>query len=236
MKLQRQKRMENTLSHETEFQIPSHWIEAAKIATKVLDNFKDKVSLDNFLTWNRYTKYTYFIPRKIPIYVIVKHTKHWLAECLTEPKEYCYIKININDTTLTSSDFYFYKTVFGTLIHELIHFFQENLGLENDLSSKEKKKLVLVGNCFKQDKQSFLYATNWNEMDAELGSYFIQHNFQVPTLKQLIQYFNDWYYDEILAKCIGTYVYDYFFGDKKKLKLRSDLFDGKIKFDYKLFL
>lgn len=236
MKSQKQKRTENTTSRETEFIVPSHWIDAAKIAAKVLDNFKSKVTLDKFLTWNQYTKYEYFVVRKIPIYIAIRHTKHWLAECSVEHKQSGYIKININDTTLTDVEDYFYQTVCGTLIHELIHFFQDSLGLEDKLPARERKKLILNGNSFNQAKNSFLYATNWVEMDAELGSYFIQHNFKVPTLKQLIQYFNDWYTDTELANAIGYYVYDYFLGSKTKVKLRSDLFDNKIKFDCNLFL
>lgn len=235
MKSQKQKRTENTTSREAEFIVPSHWIEAAKIAAKVLDNFKSKVTLDKFLTWNQYTKYEYFVTRKVPIYIAIRHTKHWLAECLTEPGQSGYIKINVNDTTIIDSEDYFYQTVFGTLIHELIHFFQDSLGLEDKLPARERKKLMLNGNSFNRAKNSFLYATNWVEMDAELGSYFIQHNFKVPTLKQLIQYFQDWYHDDNLAECIGTYTYDYFFGSKKLLKLRSKLFDGKIKFDPECF-
>lgn len=247
MKLPKQKRMENTLSQEPDFVIPQHWISAAKIAKKVLQEFKNKVSVDTFLSWNHYKKFDYVVNRKIPIYIVIRHTKHWSAECVTIPGkkelESGCIRINLDNDTISKDELkniddeivlanivsheYFYQTLFGTLVHELIHFFQDCLGLEDKLPVKEKKKLVLNGNSFSKAKNNFLYATNWVEMDAELGSYFAQHSFQVPTLKQLIDYFNEWYYDRNLASVIGSYIYDYFILGKKNLAMREAIFKGK---------
>ena len=242
MRSVKQKRMKDTSRQENNFEIPYHWIEAVKIAKKVLKEFKNRVSLDNFLSWNHYKKFECIVPRKVPIYIIIRHTKYWSAMSLTEPEQSGYIKINIDNDTIAKdiieygdqgldwyskiTESYFYQIVFGTLVHELIHFFQESLGLEEQLASNERKKLVLNGNSFKRDRNNFLYATNWVEMDAELGSYFAQHNFQVPTCKQLISYFRDWYHDDKLASAIGTYIFDYFIGGKKNLEMREEIFKG----------
>lgn len=240
MKLQKAKKMADTISRDNNFIIPNHWIEAAKIARKVLKAFKDEVTLDNFVQWNQYNKFEYLVHRKCPIFVVIRHTKNWHAESLTEPNISGYIKINIHDDPIMDKNFKFsekllHKIIFSTLVHETIHYFQDILGLEEQLAQRERRKLVLRGSGFKQAKQNFLYATNWIEMDAELGTYFAEHKFKVPTLKQIIDHYNDWYDNTLLTKAIGTYVYNYFLGGKKDLAIREGIFNNEIKFNGELF-
>ena len=235
MKSVKAKKEKDISAQNNEFIIPNHWIQAAKIAKQVLRKFKNDVRLDDFLSWNQYKRFEYIILKKVPIRVVVRHTKHWFAQSITYPKQPGYIKINLDDHTLENdekkiTEESLFKILRGTLVHELIHFFQDNLDLEQQLTLRERKKLILSGNSFNTNRNSFLYATNWIEMDAELGSYFIQHQFKVPTLKQLIQYFHEWYSDDQLATAIGTYVYDYFLGGRKKLSIREQLFKRKIDF------
>ena len=240
MKLQKAKKAESIINQEDNFIVPDHWIEAAKIAKKVLKEFKNKVITDNFLGWNSYKKFEYFVSKKCPIYIAIRHTKQWLAQSLTTPGVSGYIKVNVSDDSVTNEEGvieekYFYRIIFSTLVHEIIHYFQDSLGLEEQLAPRERKKLLLYGNAFKRSKDNFLYATNWVEMDAELGTYFALHQFKVPSLKQIIQHYHDWYNDDLLATAIGTYIYNYFIEGRKNLSLRERLFNGEIKFNGELF-
>lgn len=233
MKFQEGKKGTSIIKEDQVFQIPTHWIEAAKIAKQVLRAFKDKVLFEEFINWNHYKKFEHFVVRKQPIYICIRHTKHWLAQSLTEPGQSGYIKLNIDDRTIVDVNGVpqrnlLYDLIKSTLVHEIIHFFQDTFGLEEQLAFREKKKLDLFGNGFKSVRKSFLYATNWVEMDAELGTYFALHKFQVPTVQELVNYFYEWYQDVDLALAIGSYIYDYFIGGRKKLGLREKVFHNEM--------
>lgn len=96
--------------------------------------------------------------------------------------------------------------------------------MEEKLPKREQKKLDLYGNAFKTKRNKFLYATNWVEMDAELGSWCIFNKFKLPTLEELIEHYKMFYADDKISEIIGKYVYDYFFYEKKNLKLREGVF------------
>lgn len=201
------------------------------MSKSVLADFRERVLVEDFLTWNQYKKFEYFIERKCPIYVAIRHTKHWLASCLTFPEQSCYIKVNLDDLNIYKEEGgefsldYFNKILSITLSHELIHYFQDCENMEDRLSEREKRKLVLCGNAFKSKRNKFLYATNWIEMDAELGSWCIYNNFRLPTLDEVIEHYKMFYPDEKISEIAGNYVYDYFFRGKKNLDFRDKIFD-----------
>ena len=155
--------------------------------------------VEDFLTWNQYKKHECFIVRETPIYVAIRHTKHWLASCLTYPGQSCYIKINLDNLNIYEEEDgefsldYFNKVLSITLSHELIHYFQECEHMEETLPEREQRKLNLSGNAFKSKRNKFLYATNWNEMDAELGSWCIFNDFRLPTLSELLEHYEMFY-------------------------------------------
>lgn len=211
-----------------DFVIPDHWKKASELASVVLNDFKQKVVLDDFLTWDRYKKYEYIIFDDNRIYIVVRHTKKWLSVCDECANDDGSIRINIDDNSLEKKDSEsFYRLLYCALAHELIHYFQRILRLEDNLSDDEKRKLYLHGNGFNSSRNIFLYETNWIEMDAELGSYFILHDFKVPTLNELIRYYHEWYSKIELATMIATYVYNYFISGKKNVAYRNSVFDRK---------
>lgn len=132
--------------------------------------------------------------------------------------------LNIYQEDEQFSQEYFDKILAVTLSHELIHYFQDCEGMEEKLPKREQKKLDLYGNAFKTKRNKFLYATNWVEMDAELGSWCIFNKFKLPTLEELIEHYKMFYADDKISEIIGKYVYDYFFYGKKNLKLREGVF------------
>ena len=219
----------NTTNKEFDFSIPSHWVDAAKTAKKIIKDFTTKVSFEEFLSWNRYKKYEFIDYKKNRVYLVIRHTKKWDAVCTPCEDGVGYIKINVNDRVLVDesgepSRKLFEEVVFGTLSHELIHHFQDLLELEKQLPIEEQKKLVLYGNSFNSKRNDFLYATNWAEMDAEMGSLFIKNNFKIPSDKDVVKHYYDWYGDQALAMMIGTYVYNYMILGEKDLEYRESVF------------
>lgn len=212
--------------------VPNHWKEAKRIGELFVEDVKNKIVLDDFLSWNHYKKHEFFLFEKNKIYIVLRHTKKWLAQSVDCVNDDAQIMINVDDEHIEDENKNktpenFYKLLYNVVCHELIHYFQRILKLEDNLSEDEKRKLYLQGNGFNSNRNLFLYATNWNEMDAELGSYFIQHDFVEPTLKDLIVYFREWYHGIELSTMIATYVYNYFISGKKNVTYRNEIFDRK---------
>lgn len=210
-----------------EFQIPDHWIRAAKITKLFAQAFYNIIGEETFRSWDfhqRFDRNFY----KDKIYVSLRHTLNWGAYYEQRDNDWGYIGVNLDDDTIGTNSGLFngLKNVLcSTISHELIHHFQNKFGLENSLPIEERRHLNLSSSKFNTNKNSFLYATNWKEMDAEVGSYYCTYK-HIPSRKELVQNFSEWYRDNALGHVIGDYIYDYVVLGNKRLEYRQRVWNG----------
>lgn len=210
-----------------EFQVPNHWIQAAKLAKQFVSDFYDKVGESEFFKWDYHKKFDWW-KMKEKIYMALRHTKKWGAYCQYREDNWSYIGINMDDVSSQKDDTMLSglrKMLYSTASHEFIHHFQHNLKLADMLPVEERKHLNLSRSNFKTNKNSFLYATNWREMDAEIGSFYATFK-HLPERKELVQYYSEWYKSPELGQIVGDYVYDYMIDGNKRLDYRDNVWNG----------
>lgn len=171
----------DTLRH-----IPRHWKDALKLANDILVDFQKKVEEQPFLEWNSNKSFTRndLGNKANPLSLSIRHTKKWSCQ-----HENCdgvnHIKMNLNDDFIISGEEI--DTIKLLVIHELIHYYQSfrkiphfEVEIEDTWAST-------------QYDEYFKYATTWDELDAEVGSFMAMRNFELPELDDLDDYYSKWY-------------------------------------------
>lgn len=217
------------------FDIPYHWPIAGRLTKKIFNDFKNKVSYEDFKNWNGYKKYQYINKGRYPLTVEIRNTKKW--ECYSD-FDNDYIKMNINiceytDTQSSSLDTGREKwedLILTTLAHEVTHYFQYYFDLGQNLDEKELQYFSLPGNGDSTSyRRLFLYLSNWTEMDADLSAIHFAKNYKNITKKTLEDYYNCFCPINLnLSKILADYVYNYWWNDFKDFNLRKKIENKEI--------
>lgn len=217
--------------------IPYHWPIAGRLAKKIFNDFRNKVSYDDFHSWNSYKKYRYINKGKYPLTVEIRNTKRWNCYCNWEEE---LIKMNIpvddicdlHESSLGTGRTKWEDTILTTLTHEITHYFQFYFDLGQTLNEKELHYFDYKDYSF---RSIFLYLTNWTEMDADLSAIHFAKNYKDITKKTLENYYSCWCVcDMNISNMLANYIYNYFWNDIKDFELRDKIENREIDIDIKL--
>lgn len=204
-----------------------HWCSAGRLAKKILRDFRKKVSYEEFCQWSSNNFYKWVNKGKFKFTVIIRHTKNW---CCHYDYANDLIKVYLTDIVLEGSTSYINKrlsafelVLLGTLTHEITHFMQYYYNLGSSLSEQELKHYNFRGYEW-DDNKTFLYMTNWIEMDADLSAAYCIYNYNFINKKMLVDFYRNWSNcKKKTNKMIADYVYDYWWRGVKNFELRESI-------------